>query len=85
MIGLSGQSGSSGIIYGIPTGGGYKYSFDGWASGLEIKSVWNEAGKLSEKGELPVGTTFRMVVDTYLLQVGWAPIEKYVYPAPAAQ
>lgn len=85
VIGLSGQSGSSGIIYGIPTGGGYKYSFDGWASGLEIKSVWNEAGKLSEKGELPVGTTFRMVVDTYLLQVGWAPIEKYVYPAPAAQ
>lgn len=85
VIGLSGQGGSSGIIYGIPTGGGYKYAFDGWASGLEIKSVWNEAGKLSEKGQLPVGTTFRMVVDTYLLQVGWAPIEKYTYPAPAAQ
>lgn len=82
VLGLAAQAGPNGTMYSVVGGGGvYNYSFNGFTCSLEKVYSWPESGKISEKGSSPTGTMFRMVVDTYLMQLGWAPVTEYTYPA----
>lgn len=82
FFGLAAQAGSNGTMYSVVGGGGgYNYTFNGYTCSLEKVYSWNATGKISEKGTTPIGTMFRLVVDTYLMQLGWAPITEYTYPA----
>lgn len=82
FFGLAAQAGADGTMYSVVGGaGGWTYTFDGFACSLEKKYSWAESGQISEKGSMPNGTMFRMVVDTYLMQMSWAPISAYSYPA----
>ncbi|MFV0469031.1 MAG: hypothetical protein ACK5MK_08920 [Dysgonomonas sp.] len=82
FFGLAAQAGADGTMYSVVGGaGGWTYTFDGFACSLEKKYSWAGSGQISEKGSTPNGTMFRMVVDTYLMQMSWAPISAYSYPA----
>ncbi len=83
FFGLAAQnSGNWGTMYSLKPGGGWYYSNNGFAGTLEKVYSWAANGQLSEKGSIPSGTKCRMVVDTYLMQVGWATIDNYSYPGP---
>lgn len=81
FFGLAAQPGDKGTMFSVPPGGGYTYGFNGFASNLQKETDWGASGKLSEKGTCLKGTKFRLVVDTYLMQLGWMPIENYTYPS----
>lgn len=80
FFGLAAQSNDKGTMYSIAGSGGYHYTFNGFTSTLKIVHSWDESGKMSEKGTTPNGTSYRLVVDTYLMQLGWATADKYSYP-----
>jgi len=80
FFGLAAQPSDNGTMYSVP-GGGWTYTFNGFTCPLSKVYSWDAAGKISEKGTTDMGTKFRMVVDTYLLQMGWLPTVNYTYPA----
>lgn len=80
FFGLTAQSGDNGVLYSLLPFTNWFYANNAYASYLDRAPDWNTNSKFEEKGNLPDGTKMRCVVDTYLMQVGWAPLTQYKYP-----
>jgi hypothetical protein len=80
FFGIANQASDKGTMYAIPPGGGWFYSNNAYASSLTKVYTWSANGQLCEKGTTPNGTMFRLIVDTYLMQLGWATIDNYSFP-----